>query len=160
MIAGKIAEKPRHYIVGRMPAFPAYADAIAQGLSHWHGFPEKEAPASVPASAITAELVAAGGKLLGEGGGFACTVCHDLGKAEATAPFEAPALNLAWVPSRLRLSYYERWLKNPQRLDSETKMPRYFDIGMRSQLKDVLGGDGHQQINAIRQYLQSIQTAP
>ena len=41
MIAGQIEEKPRHYLFGRMPAFPAYAEKLSTGLSHWHGFGEK-----------------------------------------------------------------------------------------------------------------------
>ncbi|MEI6714977.1 MAG: DUF6797 domain-containing protein [Verrucomicrobiota bacterium] len=153
MIAGQMTEKPRHYILGRMPGFPAYAEQIAKGLSHWHGYSDK--PTTL--GAAPADLVATGEKLLGDQGGFACTVCHDLGKKPATAPFEAPALNLAWAGNRLRLSYFERWLQNPQRVDPETKMPRYVDGQMKTQLKQILDGDGAKQFDAIRQYLLSVQ---
>jgi hypothetical protein len=100
-----------------------------------------------------AAMAETGAKLVGDQGGFACTVCHDVGKAPATAPFEAPALNLAWSAERLRLSYYERWLLNPQRVDPETKMPRYSDSNVRTQPKQVLDGDGRRQFDAIREYL-------
>ncbi|MEK0445124.1 MAG: hypothetical protein RLZZ399_445, partial [Verrucomicrobiota bacterium] len=152
LIAGQITEKPRPYIVGRMPAFPAYADALAKGLSHAHGFSDK--PSSL--GNAPADLVAQGRVLVGDQGGFACTVCHSLGSAPATAPFEAPALNLAWAGQRLRLSYFERWLLNPQRVDRETKMPRYSDGKSRTQLKGVLDGDATKQFDAIRQYLLSV----
>jgi len=152
LIAGTVGEKPRPYLFGRMPAFPAYADAMAKGLSHWHGFGDQ----TLSLAAKDVGLAADGGKLLGDQGGFACTVCHDLGKQPATAPFEAPALNLAWASQRLRLSYYQRWLANPQRVDPETKMPRYSDSNDRTQLRSVLGGDAKQQFEAIRQYLTTI----
>lgn len=152
LIAGKQTEKPRPYIFGRMPAFPAAAEGLAKGLSHWHGFSDKPVGFGAPAG----DMVATGGKLVGDQGGFACTVCHDVGKQAASAPFEAPALNLAWASQRLRLSYYERWLLNPQRVDPETKMPRYSDSNVRTQLKQVLEGDGRKQFDAIRQYLLSI----
>jgi cytochrome c2 len=148
-IAGQQSEKPRPYLFARMPAFPAVAEELARGLSHWHGFSEKPAGFGLPATG----MADTGAKLVGDQGGFACTVCHDVGKAPATAPFEAPALNLAWSAERLRLSYYERWLLNPQRLDPETKMPRYSDSNVRTQLKQVLDGDGRRQFDAIREYL-------
>ncbi len=148
-IAGQQSEKPRPYLFARMPAFPAVAEQLAKGLSHWHGFSEKPAGFGLPATG----MADTGAKLVGDQGGFACTVCHDVGKAPATAPFEAPAVNLAWSAERLRLSYYERWLLNPQRVDPETKMPRYSDSNVRTQLKQVLDGDGRRQFDAIREYL-------
>jgi cytochrome c2 len=152
MIAGQLSEKTRPYVFGRMPAFPAYAEQLAKGLSHWHGFSEK--PAAF--GSASSDLAATGHVLLGDQGGFACTVCHAVGKNPATAPFEAPALNLALVSQRLRLSYYDRWLLNPQRVDPDTKMPRYSDGQVKTQLKQVLEGDGVKQFDAIRQYLISI----
>ncbi len=154
MIAGQIPQKPRDYIFGRMPAFALHAEALARGLSHWHGFSPQ--PTGLGAGAPLSQA-ALGEQLLGDQGGFACTVCHDLGKKPASAPFEAPALNLALAPQRLRLSYFERWLINPQRLDPATKMPRYSDGNLRTQIKQTLDGDGLKQFDAIRQYLLSIQ---
>ncbi|MEI7776898.1 MAG: hypothetical protein WCK17_19240, partial [Verrucomicrobiota bacterium] len=59
----------------------------------------------------------------------------------------------AWAGQRLRLSYYQRWLSNPQRMDAETKMPRYSDMKERTQLKGILEGDARRQFDAIRQHL-------
>ena len=156
IIAGQQVEKTRPYLFARMPAFPASAERLAVGLSHWHGYAEKASPlagASPWVGAGAGELATIGAKLLGDQGGFACTVCHDVGKQAATAPFEAPAVNLAWAGQRLRLSYYQRWLSNPQRMDAETKMPRYSDMKERTQLKGILEGDARRQFDAIRQYL-------
>ncbi len=151
-IAGAHAEKTRPYLYGRMPAFPAYAEVLAKGLSHWHGFDDKTASWG----GKEVELAAEGSKLLGDQGGFACTVCHDVGKQPASAPFEAPAVNFAWASQRLRLSYYERWLAEPQRMDPETKMPRYSDAKGRTQLRSVFDGDAKRQFEAIRQYLTTL----
>jgi cytochrome c2 len=152
MIAGQLPAKTRPYLYGRMPAFEHYAEPLARGLSHWHGYPASGGELS-SGTPIEAAVVKAGELLVSEQGGFACTACHDLGNRKATAPFEAPALNLAHAGARLRLSYFERWLLQPQRLDPETKMPRYSDSNVRTQLKQVLEGDGRRQFDAIREYL-------
>jgi cytochrome c2 len=155
MIAGKVETKTRPYLLGRMPGFAGDAEALARGLSHWHGFSHKDnALASAPGG--DAAAIAAGQVLVGDQGGFACTVCHDVGNRPATAPFEAPAVNLAWAGQRLRLSYFERWLLQPNRLDAETKMPRYADIHGKTQLKQHFEGNGIRQFDAIRQYLISL----
>jgi cytochrome c2 len=156
MIAGKIEQKTRPYLVGRMPAFACDAEGLARGLSHWHGFSDKD---NTLAGAVAgdASVAQTGRMLVGDQGGFACTVCHDIGSRPASAPFEAPAVNLAWAGQRLRLTYFERWLLQPTRVDPETKMPRYADIHGRTQLKQTLNGDGLKQFDAIRQYLLSLQ---
>lgn len=156
MISGGIEHKTRPYLVGRMPAFSGDAGVLARGLSHWHGFSEKE-NALGDARGGDPSALESGKVLVGDQGGFACTVCHDVGSRPATAPFEAPAVNLAWAGERLRLSYYERWLFQPTRIDADTKMPRYSDRQGKTQLKQTLNGDGEKQFDAIRQYLLSLQ---
>jgi hypothetical protein len=155
MIAGQLPAKTRPYLYGRMPAFEHYAEPLARGLSHWHGYPASGGELS-SGNPIEAAVVKAGELLVSEQGGFACTACHDLGNRKATAPFEAPALNLAHAGARLRLSYFERWLLQPQRLDPETKMPRYSDAAAKTGIKNVLDGDGVRQFDAIREFLLSV----
>jgi mono/diheme cytochrome c family protein len=155
MIAGQLPEKTRPYVYGRMPAFEHYADVLARGLSHWHGFPARGGELS-DGKPFEISAVQAGEMLVSEQGGFACTACHDLGKRKATAPFEAPALNLVKAGARLRLTYFERWLLQPQRLDPETKMPRYSDAAKKTGIKHVMDGDAEQQFNAIRGFLLSV----
>jgi hypothetical protein len=155
MIAGQLPDKTRPYVYGRMPAFEHYADVLSRGLSHWHGFPARGGELS-DGKLVENAALQAGEMLVSEQGGFACTACHDLGKRKATAPFEAPALNLAKAGARLRLSYFERWLLQPQRLDPETKMPRYSDAAKKTGIKHVMDGDAVQQFNAIRGFLLSI----
>jgi mono/diheme cytochrome c family protein len=149
-IAGKEAWKPRPWNEGRMPGFPAYAALLGSGLATSHGLP----PASSPeTSAGDAELAKTGQKLVSANGGFACVSCHSVGDFGATQVFEAPGINLAHAFERLQPTFYRRWVRSPISIDSNTKMPVYFDDDGKSALSDVLGGDGPKTIQAIWEYI-------
>lgn len=151
-IAGKIEYKPRPWLIGRMPGFAHYADGLALGLNHQHGFPQKEKAEPAP----DADKAAIGEKLLGADGGFNCITCHAVGDTAATAVFEAPAINLTQTVERLRKGYYHRWVMAPVRIDPETKMPKYADPEGMTQLTDVLDGKAADQFEAIREYIRSV----
>ena len=151
-IAGHGKDKPRPWIIARMPGFPAVAEGIASGLSLAHGFPLT--PAAPIASAP--EKMKAGETLLGENGGFNCLQCHALGDRAATAVFEAPAPNFALSRERLRKEFFDRWLLFPLRIDPETKMPRFADDDGKTPLTDFFDGKASEQYDAIWQYLQSL----
>ena len=150
-IAGHGADKPRPWIVERMPGFNAPAETLAKGLSLQHGFPLESSPEKPPDPA----MVKAGETLIGENGGFNCIQCHDLGKRPATAPFEAPAPNLAYTHERVRKEYFHRWTLFPLRIDPETKMPRFADDEGKTPLTDFFGGDANEQFEAIWEYLRT-----
>lgn len=151
-IAGQIEEKPRPWLIGRMPGFAHYADGLALGLNHQHGLPQTEAAEPAP----KAEMVANGEKLIGADGGFNCITCHAVGDKEATAVFEAPAVNFKQSAERLRKGYFHRWVLAPTRIDPDTKMPKYADPEGVTQLTDPYDGKGPEQFEAIRQYLQTL----
>jgi mono/diheme cytochrome c family protein len=90
------------------------------------------------------------GKLLFEK--FQCVKCHKLDKMSAMlgASFLAPDLVLSKV--RLQPDWVIEWLKDPQVMQEGTMMPTFFPDGT-TPLPDVLGGDVHQQIESIRDYL-------
>lgn len=150
-IAGTIKDKPRPWLLARMPAFPTHAAGLAHGMAQAHGFPgTREAhPAGDP------EFVKAGETLIGENGGFNCTTCHGVGERPATAVFEAPGINLALSADRVRRGYYQRWVLHPLRVDPETKMPRFSDDEGKTALADFFGGDARSQFEAIRQWVWS-----
>jgi mono/diheme cytochrome c family protein len=150
-IAGRVAYKPRPWIVARMPGFNAPAESLAKGLSLQHGFPLESAP-EAPADPA---MIKAGETLISENGGFNCIQCHDLAKRPATAAFEAPAPNLAYAHERLRKEYYHRWTLFPLRIDPETKMPRFADDEGKTPLTDFFDGKATEQFEAIWQYLQT-----
>jgi len=149
-IAGKVDEKPRPWIIGRMPGFSARAHGLAEGLALSHGLPLAEGEPK-----IDAERARIGERLLGESG-FNCVQCHELGEVRATAVFEAPGPNLARTRERLREGFFKRWLLHPLRIDPGTKMPRFATDDGKTPLADVLGGDAREQIDAIWQFLHTV----
>ncbi|MCX8487887.1 MAG: c-type cytochrome [Opitutales bacterium] len=151
-IAGQVEYKPRPWLIGRMPGFAHVADGVALGLNHQHGLPQKEAVE--PAG--DAEKIANGEKLIGADGGFNCITCHAVGEKEATAVFEAPAINFAQTAERLRKGYFHRWALAPTRIDPDTKMPKYADPEGMTQLSDPFEGKGPAQFEAIRQYIRTV----
>jgi mono/diheme cytochrome c family protein len=151
-IAGQIEYKPRPWLIGRMPGFAHYADGLALGLNHQHGLPQKET--AEPAG--DAEKIANGEKLIGADGGFNCITCHAVGEKEATAVFEAPAINFAQSAERLRKGYFHRWALAPTRIDPDTKMPKYADPEGMTQLSDPYEGKGPAQFEAIREYIRTV----
>lgn len=150
-IAGELAYKPRHWLEHRMPAFPRYAEALAQGLALAHGLPPVT-PAEPPADPALAKI---GQKLVSNDGGFSCISCHSVGEQKATQVFESEGLNLAYPAERLQKSYFLRWVQNPLRVEPATKMPVYFDEEGKSPLADVLEGSAAKQIDAVWQYLRA-----
>ena len=151
-IAGQVEYKPRPWLIGRMPGFAHVADGVALGLNHQHGLPQKEAVE--PAG--DAEKIANGEKLIGADGGFNCITCHAVGEKEATAVFEAPAINFAQTAERLRKGYFHRWALAPTRIDPDTKMPKYADPEGMTQLSDPYEGKGPAQFESIRQYIRTV----
>jgi mono/diheme cytochrome c family protein len=152
-IAGHGKEKPRPWMVGRMPGFPAVAEGIAEGLVLEHGFPLALPPIAV---APDPAKIKAGETLIGENGGFNCLQCHALDARPATAPFEAPGPNLTLAANRLRADYFHRWVLYPTRIEPDTKMPRFADESGKTPLGDLLGGEAKEQYDAIWLYLQSL----
>ena len=151
-IAGHGGEKPRPWLVARMPGFAAVAEPLARGLSFQHGYPLAEPPLQVEP-----ELAKAGEFLLGANGGFNCTTCHGIGDRPGTAVFEAPGINLALSHERMRHDYYLRWVLHPQRIDPESKMSRFADDDGQTPLSDFFAGKASAQFEAIWHFLQSLE---
>ena len=148
-VKGEIPERPRPFLKNlRMPGFPARAEKLVLGLSLEHGCP----PTSAPEPAPQHELSEIGRKLSGPAGGLDCLSCHGIGPKGATKVFEAPAPNFKVVRARLRKEYYDRWVREPLRLEPGTKMPQFIKDG-RTQLTEILDGDGVRQADALWQYL-------
>lgn len=151
-IAGHDPVKPRPWLEQRMPGFPAYAELMATGFATRGGLPPKTVVE--PEVEGAKELAEAGRKLVSANGGLSCTQCHSVGEFGATAVFEAPGINLAYSAHRMQPDYFRRWLRNPQSVDPETKMPGYFDPETgASPLAEILGGDGPKTIQAVWEYL-------
>ena len=147
-LAGTVPYKPRPYLRARMPAFAKWAAPLTRGLVLEHGVPTASPPDPAPEPA----RAAIGKALARANGGLNCVSCHQVGKVEAVGVFEAPGINFMYARERLRQDYYDRWVRNPLRVDPETKMPTFF-IGNQSVLPGILGGDAAGQAEALWNYL-------
>ncbi len=148
-VKGEIKDRPRPYLKNlRMPAFSARAEKLVHGLVLEHGYPPKSAPTPEP----NKEMSEIGRKLSGPMGGLDCLSCHAIGPKGATKVFEAPAPNFKVVRERMNKDYYDRWVREPLRLEPGTKMPQFIKDG-RTQLTEILDGDGVKQADALWNYL-------
>jgi cbb3-type cytochrome oxidase cytochrome c subunit len=155
LLRGELEYKARPWLRAPMPAFPAYAEALALGLAMQHGV----APASQPLPAPDAEMARTGRHLVAGDNGFKCNACHGIGAEKATAVFEAAGINFAHTVERLRKQYYHRWMLNPMRVEPQSRMPQFLDAGA-SPFREIYDGDGHRQMEAIWQYLLEVGVGP
>lgn len=142
---------PRPWLTARMPAYTGHGAAMASGLVREHGYgPQDETPA--PADAQSAIF---GQRLVEQGTGFGCVLCHAIGDRPAQQVLEREGIELLTARGRLRHEYYTRWLADPPRLEADARMPRFADDKGRTTFTDVLGGDAAAQFEAIWQFLGS-----
>ncbi len=152
-ISGRLKAKPREWVKARMPAFPAYAEAIAHGIAAEHGLE----PTRAESRAIDAELAAAGRELIGSTG-LDCRQCHALGDAPPTGDKNtllAPGINFSLVKNRVQSDFYHRWMLDPPRYDTNTRMPKLAPDGRTTKVTKFFDGDARKQFAAIWEYLQS-----
>ncbi len=145
----------RPWLAVRMPTF-GFTDQEANALVHGFAskddlnFPFQTLPQEPPRGT---ELQAAV-KMFGPDY-FNCWNCHQRGAQKPSGPPEgwAPDLNLAH--QRLNPDWIGRWIENPQKLMPGTRMPTFYDPAdpKGSAPPDVLGGDPHRQIEALRDYV-------
>ncbi len=93
---------------------------------------------------------------------FQCLKCHPAGNAPPSAGGASTsdlAPNLTKARDRLKPEWIVEWLADPNKLQEGTRMPTFFPDG-QSPLSDVLGGDAHRQMSAIRDYVISIGQPP
>ncbi len=149
LFAGELPYRPRPHFKIRMPALPARGALLAVGLSHEHGFAVDENPQP----AFQAELAQVGDQVAAMQGGLACHRCHAIGDQQATAPFEARSTNLSYATERLRYEFYHRWLRDPLRIDRNTKMIQFAQDGQRTALDTFYDGDARKQFESVWHYL-------
>lgn len=150
ILQGDVEFRPRPWLEMRMPAFPEYAPGLAHGLSKMHGLAPSK-PDAAPREADAAEI----GKMIVGLQGLACVTCHGAGEMEALASFEVVGINFAQTHERLLKEYFHRWLRNPRRIQPESKMPAYTTPDGAALRSDILEGDAEKQFNAIWEYLKA-----
>ena len=148
LFSGTLEKSTRPWLKQRMPAFPSRAKNLADGFAAGYGV-----IAETSKSAATEEP---GKQLFGMVGGFGCAACHGAAEVKPLAVFEAAGVNLQFAGARLRQEYYHRWMRDPARIDPHTIMPKYFVDENETTLTGPLDGDGQKQMEAIWQWMQSL----
>ncbi len=154
LLAGGLRHKPRPWLAARMPAFPAYAQALAHGLSVEHGIDQAEQTSS----SFTPELATIGEQLSRQTG-LDCRQCHAIGKQQPRGDKDtqlSEGINFSYIRRRLRREPYQRLMLNPQRFDVNSKMIRLSEDGRSTKLRNYFSGSAHQQFDALWHYMQSL----
>jgi cytochrome c2 len=140
----------RPYVKVRMPTFPLSSEelnTLVMGLAAQKNQPTYEIETSVvwePGEREAAQ------RIWNE---LACTTCHTIGftKDDPQAP------DLHYAKKRLRASWMEAWISNPQSFLPYTAMPAFWDDGSGNLIPavdGVLDNDPKRQIRAIRKWVQ------
>lgn len=148
-MAGRIPTKPRPDLQGVMPAFPAYAEVLAAGMAHQHGYGVEAAPRLE----VNHDAAETGRRLTLVEGGFSCISCHGVGEQKALAGADTATVNFGVVAERLRRSYYWRYVQDPVRVAPGTMMPKFIGDDGKTALRHVFDGDPERQFDAIWHYL-------
>jgi cytochrome c551/c552 len=152
---GEGPRKVRPWIVARMPAFPAYADELAQGLAAEHG----HSTDSEPSARLSARLIEIGRQLTLKDNGLDCRQCHAVAGQQPTGDSKtkiAPGIDFAETRRRLRRDFYRRFVLDPPRYDITIRMPKFAIDGKTTQATAVFDGDAARQFDALWQYIQSL----
>ena len=132
-----------------MPGFAVDGQFFALGLALAHG----RAPAADAFTKVDATKAAIGKQLrMSRSAGFACHTCHDVAGAKALGAFDEKGVDFVYTARRLRQAYYHRWMLNPTRLESGTKMPTFSNKG-KTPFTEIYGGDARRQFDAIWHHL-------
>jgi hypothetical protein len=152
-IAGKIDARVRPWLKARMPAFPAYAAALAAQIEAEHGL------GSTPHEAEVQPELARIGEQLTLKENLDCRQCHGMGDLEPMGDEKtklAPGINFGFAKDRLRRDYYHRFVLDPPRWDISTRMPKLAVDGRTTKVTKFYQGDAAQQFEAIWHYLQTV----
>ena len=98
----------------------------------------------------------AGRTLMGTDGGVGCITCHGLGEEEGVA---MKGMSLTGGASRYRPSWFKAHLIDPLKTKPGTLMPSFWPGGVAGN-QSILGGDTHEQIAAIWNYLEDGKQLP
>ncbi|PYQ11926.1 MAG: hypothetical protein DMF80_20025 [Acidobacteria bacterium] len=144
------SKKIRPWLQVRMPTFE-FSEDETNVVTHFFASLDKVPYPYEQKPELQAPMVAAGHDLFTR---WQCIKCHVVaGKLPNQEPaFMAP--DLANVPGRLRAAWLAQWLADPQKIQPGTRMPSNFpEKPEENAFPEILGGDQHQQIEAVRSYL-------
>ncbi len=152
----------RPWLKARMPTYAFDTDELNDLVKYFAAL-DNEGSLLVEKfhGATSPEELEAGAKLFSKDY-FDCAKCHIVGSQMPGGSPENWAPDFALAGSRLKPQWIDEWLKNPQDLLPGTKMPTYYDPAGFDDAGpgDILSGDEHKQIRALRNYLMSLTQQP
>ena len=151
-------ETIRPWIQVRMPTYKV-SDSQRNALARYFSALDTEPfPFAAETPPDPAGPLFAAGKQLFSKDYFDCANCHIQGDKFPEGEADRWAPDFALSARRLKPAWVKQWLYDPQALEPGTKMPTYFDPEYFDDAgpEDVLGGDEHQHILAIRDYVLGI----
>ncbi len=142
----------------RMPAFGARAPEILKALAEGDGSLVDRAE---PVAAVPDPTLAPLGPGLVGFEGYSCISCH-VWKGVLLTETDPGALGpeLTTATTRIRRSWFDRWLEDPARVHPGTPMPQIFKKDQPATLKSVLDGDALKQREALWAFLSLGPAAP
>ncbi|WP_197444227.1 DUF6797 domain-containing protein [Maioricimonas rarisocia] len=148
---GELPQRTRTWLTARMPAFPADATVLTEGLAAQHGLADSSAepPAAEPSLIET-------GKRLTARDALDCRQCHGVGPLEPRGDDRtkiAPGINFKLIRQRVRPDFYTLFVLDPPRYDIGTKMPKLTTDGRTTRVTGILDGDARKQFEALWQYI-------
>ena len=152
----------RPWLRVRMPTYSFHAGQINSLVKYFNYLDDQEFPfTDIYHPQMSKEEFEAAGKLFSKDY-FGCAQCHIVGDQMPGGSAENWAPNFALSAKRLKPDWIIKWLTNPADLLPGTKMPTYFDPKNfdESGPPDILNGDEHRQIKALRDYLLTISSGP
>lgn len=157
------APKPiRPWLKARMPSYSLTVQEANTLIKYFNALDDVEFPFTSKGHDTPSDAILEAGEKLFSNDYFGCAKCHIVGdKMPGGAPDSwAPNFNLA--AKRLKPEWIIQWMMNPQALLPGTKMPNYFDAQNFdvSGPDDILNGDEHAQIRALRDYLMTLDQPP
>jgi len=143
--------KVRPYMNTRMPVFGSMVSHLVDD------FDKADAVATEPKYPdVSPKDAMKHGRALVGTGGMACIQCHVFAGNKSLG---LPAMDLAFMPQRLKREWFGRYLLDPAGLRPGTRMPQFWPQA-KTVRQDILNGDTAIQIEAIWQYLSKGQTGP
>jgi cytochrome c553 len=158
LLAGKLAYKSRPWLAARMPAFPAYAQALALGLAAEHGVD----PQPIPRLKFDAGLAVIGEELTRQTA-LDCRQCHAIGDQRPRGDKNTKihqGINFSHIRDRLRREAYDRLMLDPPRYDINNRMVKISANGLSTKLRGYFDADARQQFGAVWHYIQSLPAEP
>lgn len=159
LFSGDLASKTRPWLKAKMPAFPAYADALAKGLAAEHGVVPDADDSGAGMLFEVDDHLAEVGRTLTLQTGLDCRQCHGIGDQQPRGDENtaiAFGINFTHIRSRMRDDAYKRFMLDPPRYDPKTRMIRLSADGLTTKLQAVFDADARKQFDAVWHYIQSL----